>query len=179
MDPVEEIKAKLDIADVIGGYIALNPMGDNLKARCPFHNEKTASFMVSKTKQIWHCFGCNKGGDVISFVQEYEGLSFPETLKILAEKANVVLPTFKSGTKKDYSNLYEINQLAVEFYQDKLNIKSETADKVLAYLKKRQISESSIQKWQLGLSGEGWDELCVYLRGKGFSDQVFFKLDYL
>ncbi|MBT4350023.1 DNA primase [bacterium] len=175
MDPVEEIKAKLDIADVVGSYIALNPLGDNLKARCPFHNEKTASFMVSKTKQIWHCFGCNKGGDVISFVQEYEGLSFPETLKILADKANVVLPTFKSGTKKDYSNLYEINHLAVEFYQNKLNTKAEVSDKVLAYLKKRQISESSIQKWQLGLSGEDWDELSVYLRGKGFSDQVIFQ----
>ncbi|MBT7553107.1 DNA primase [bacterium] len=175
MDPIAEIKAKLDIADIIGGYIALNPLGDNLKARCPFHNEKTASFMVSKSKQIWHCFGCNKGGDVLSFVQEYEGLSFPETLKLLAAKAHVDLPEFRSQEKKDYGNLYEINQLAVEFYQEKLQTKNEIANKTLAYLKNRQITDESIKKWQLGLSGEDWDELFVYLKNKGLSEQEIFQ----
>ena len=175
MDPVEEIKVKLDIADVIAGYIALNPAGENLKARCPFHNEKSASFMVSKPKQIWHCFGCGKGGDLISFVQEYEGLSFPEALKILAQKANVVLPDFRSQDKQDNSALYEINSLAVEFYQDKLKDKEPIADKVRDYLKQRNISEDSIAKWQLGLSGEAWDELHLFLQTKGFKEQQIFQ----
>jgi DNA primase len=175
MDPVEEIKAKLDIADVIAGYIALNPAGENLKARCPFHNEKSASFMVSKPKQIWHCFGCSKGGDLISFVQEYEGLSFPEALKVLAQKANVVLPDFRSQDKKVDTSFYELNNLAVEFYQNKLQAKEAVVGKVHDYLKQRNISEASIAKWQLGLSGEAWDELYLYLQNKGFKDQDMFQ----
>ena len=176
MDPVEEIKAKLDIADVISGYIALNPAGENLKARCPFHNEKTPSFMVSKPKQIWHCFGCDKGGDLISFVQEYEGLSFPEALQLLAKKANVSLPEHQSQrSKEDYSHLYQINQTATKFYQEKLKAKDSVADKVLDYLKKRQLTQESINQWQLGLSGESWDELYLYLQKQGFKDQEIFQ----
>ena len=171
MDQVEEVKKRLDIVDIVGGYIALNKAGGNFKAVCPFHNEKTPSFMVSREKQIWHCFGCDKGGDVISFVQEYEGIDFPAALKILAEKANVTLTNMRFESKKDYSRLYEANRLTTEFYQARLK----NHDKVLAYLDKRKINNDSISKWQLGLSGEKWDELYLYLRDKKFTDEEIFQ----
>src|SRR3989344_5572283 len=87
----EEIKSRINIADIIGGYIKLEGAGGSYKARCPFHNEKTPSFIVSPSRQNYHCFGCNRGGDVFSFVEEIEGLDFPGALKILAEKAGVGL----------------------------------------------------------------------------------------
>lgn len=176
MNHVEEIKNKLDIVDIVGSYISLNQTGGNFKARCPFHNEKTPSFMVSREKQIYHCFGCDKGGDVISFVQEYEGISFPEALRILAEKANVDLPKMgQFESKKDYSRLYELNNLAVEFYQKKLSDKSELSKKVLDYLERRKINKDSIKKWQLGISGESWDELFNYLIGQKYTEDEIFQ----
>ncbi len=176
MNPSEEIKARLDIVEVIGGYIALNPAGDNYRARCPFHNEKTPSFMVSKSKQIWHCFGCSKGGDVLSFVQEYEGLSFGETIKLLALRANVVLPDkYAQVEKKDNSPILAINQAAAEFYQQKLHDNSQASAKVLTYLKNRALTLETIKDWQLGLSGEAWDELFLFLQNKGFKENDIFQ----
>src|SRR3989344_1648348 len=138
MNPIEEIKNRLDILELISGYIGLTQAGANWRARCPFHNEKTPSFMVSKEKQIWHCFGCDKGGDVISFVQEYEGISFFEALKILAAKAHISLPAYQGDqSKEDYSGLYQINQAAVEFWQANLRSNSLVANKVKEYLQSR------------------------------------------
>lgn len=177
MNLSEEIKARLDIVEVISGYIALNPAGDNYRARCPFHNEKTASFMVSKSKQIWHCFGCSKGGDLIKFVEEYEGLSFIEAAKILAAKANIKIDNLPAhqGAQKDYSILYQINEQAAKFYVAKLQEKNSVTEKVLAYLAKRKIDKASQDKWSLGVSGESWDELYLYLQNKGFKDQDIFQ----
>lgn len=175
MDHIQEIKNNLDIVEVISNYIDVNQAGTNFKARCPFHNEKTASFMVSKEKQIFHCFGCDKGGDVISFVQEYEGISFNEALKILADKANIVLPEYTGQRKEDYSRVYEVNKLATEFYQNKLKENTEVSKKVLKYLTNRKTTEESIEKWQLGLSGEDWDELYNYLRKKDYKDEEILK----
>ncbi len=175
VNPVEEIKAKLDIADLIGSYISLNLAGSNLRARCPFHNEKTPSFMVSREKQIWHCFGCGKGGDIFTFVQEYEGLSFPEAMKLLAEKANVSLQNYQTLPKENYNLLYEINHLTAEFYQEILFDKSATSQKVLDYLLNRGVTIDSIKKWGLGLSTEVWDQAYNYLLNKKFSDNDIFQ----
>ncbi len=175
MNHVEEIKNNLDIVEIISNYIDLNKSGSNFKARCPFHNEKTASFMVSREKQIFHCFGCDKGGDVISFIQEYEGVSFKEALKILAEKANIVLPEYSGERKENYSRIYEINKLATEFYQKKILENKVTSKKVLEYLANRKISKESINKWQLGLSGENWDELYNFLINKKYNKEEILK----
>jgi len=174
MNPVEEIKSRLDIVETISGYINLQPAGGNFRAVCPFHNEKTPSFMVSKEKQIWHCFGCDKGGDVIGFVQEYEGLSFPEALKLLAQRANVPLPQFSSSRQEDYSRFYTINQAAADFYQQKLLGDTPVAKKVREYLTNRQTTADSIERWHLGLSGEDWEELYLYLQKQGFKDEDVF-----
>ncbi len=175
MNYIEEIKNNLDIIEIISNYIDLKQTGNNFRARCPFHNEKTASFMVSREKQIFHCFGCDKGGDVISFLQEYEGISFNEALKILAEKANIVLPEYSGKRKEDYSRIYEINKLATEFYKKKLTENKEISKKVLEYLTKRKITLESIRKWQLGLSGEFWDELYNYLKNKKYQEEEVLK----
>ena len=175
MNYIEEIKNNLDIIEIISNYIDLKQTGNNFRARCPFHNEKTASFMVSREKQIFHCFGCDKGGDVISFLQEYEGISFNEALKILAEKANIVLPEYSGERKENYSRIYEINKLATEFYQKKIVEDKVTSKKVLEYLANRKISKESINKWQLGLSGENWDELYNFLINKKYDKEEILK----
>ena len=175
MNQIEEIKNNLDITEVISNYIDLKQLGSNFKARCPFHNEKTASFMVSKEKQIWHCFGCDKGGDIISFLQEYEGISFREALTILAEKANIALPEYSGQKKEDYKRMYEINKLTSEFYEKKLKENNKVVKKVKEYLTNRKITEESIEKWQLGLSGESWDELYNYLKNKEYEEEEILK----
>lgn len=174
-NPVEEIKAKLDVADIISTYITLNSTGSNLKARCPFHNEKTASFMVSREKQIWHCFGCGKGGDIFTFIQEYEGLSFSEAIKLLAEKANVSLAGYQALPKENFNLLFEINHLIAEKYQENLFNKNTVSEKVLDYLLSRGLTTDSIKKWGLGLSTESWDEALQYLKGQKFSDTDIFQ----
>ena len=121
MNHSEEIKAKLDIVDVIGGYINLKAAGSNFRAVCPFHHEKTPSFMVSPDKQIWHCFGCGKGGDLISFVMEMEGLDFVETLKLLAPKAGVILENKDFSDNSQKNKLLQITELSRKYFYFILN----------------------------------------------------------
>ena len=117
MDEVQEIKQKLDIADVIGSYIQLKPAGRNLKALSPFHAEKTPSFMVSPEKGIWHDFSTDEGGDIFTFVMRMEGISFPEALEILAKRAGVQLkPRGQSSKGPSKTKLYDIVELAVKYY---------------------------------------------------------------
>ena len=120
-NPIEEIKNRIDIVQVIGSYIEVKPAGRNFKARCPFHGEKTASFMISQDRQTWHCFGsCNEGGDVFSFLMKYENIEFYEALKILAEKAGVELKKLSPEDQKQFGILYDINDAAKEFYKKQL-----------------------------------------------------------
>src|SRR5690242_3739539 len=118
MDQVAEIRSKSDIVSLIQGCISLKKAGRNFKANCPFHGEKTPSFVVSPERQIWHCFGCQKGGDVYSFLMEYERVEFPEALRILAEKAGVQLiqKGYDTGTASKREIIYKLNSLASEFY---------------------------------------------------------------
>jgi len=168
--PIEEIKDKIDIVDFIKGYIPLKPAGRNFKALCPFHKEKTPSFIVSPERQIWHCFGCSKGGDVIKFLMEYENLEFYEALQILAEKAGIELKRIDPAEHKQIGILYDISEKAKEFFKRNLANSSE----VLAYLKNRGLKEETIREFELGLSPSdfspyGRDELTRHLINFGYS----------
>lgn len=151
-DQVEEIKSKTDIVSLIGEYITLKKAGRNYKALCPFHSEKTPSFMVSPELQIYKCFGCQKGGDVISFLQEYEGMEFYEALKHLAERAGVKLKPLKGGEKGIRERIYEINLLASRFYSYILT-RHPVGRKALNYLlKDRGLKLETINEFGLGYS---------------------------
>ena len=131
MDQVSQVREKIDIVSLIFEYIPLARAGRNFKANCPFHGEKTPSFVVSPERQIWHCFGCGKGGDCFTFLMEYESLEFPESLRILAKKAGVQLQesAWQSGVTSKKEKIYKLNSLAVEFYHYLLTILLKDNDK--------------------------------------------------
>ena len=119
MDQVQQIRDKIDIVSLISEYLPLKKMGRNFKTPCPFHTEKTPSFVVSPERQIWHCFGCQKGGDAYTFLMEYENLEFPEALRILAKKAGVQIEEYsgiKSETSSKKEKIYNLNRKALDFY---------------------------------------------------------------
>lgn len=167
---VEQIKEKLNIVDVISGYIKVEKAGINYKARCPFHNEKTPSFFISPTRQSFYCFGCGEKGDIFSFVEKFEGLDFKGALESLAGRAGVELKKFKNDetTKKEdgeKERLFEIMETATDFYENNLK-ESESS---LAYLNKRGVSKDSLKKWRLGFAKEEWRDLHDFLTQKGFN----------
>ncbi len=164
--PVEQIKERLSIVDIVGGYLKLERAGTNLKARCPFHNEKTPSFFVSPARNTYHCFGCGTRGDIFSFVQEFEGLDFPGALKVLADRAGVTLSLQSRKEEGERTRLYGILESATAFYEQKLR-ESETAR---AYLAGRGISEESAARFRIGYAPEGWSGVSDFLRGKGYAD---------
>ena len=172
-DAVTQIKQKLDIVDVIGSYISLKKSGRNYKALCPFHNEKTPSFMVSQELQIYKCFGCGVGGDIFNFVEAIEGVDFPRALEILAEKAGVKLVKSKDYDEQSQikKKIYEINEITTKFYQYIL-LKHKVGANALNYLKKeRKLNEDSIKTFRLGYAPDSWDALCGFLRKKGFKEE--------
>src|SRR3990167_3194073 len=144
-DHVEQVKSRLNIVEVISGYLTLQRAGVNWKARCPFHNEKTPSFFVSPERQSWHCFGCNKGGDIFSFVQEIEGVEFIDALRTLAQRAGVELKRTQPDAYRNLrARLEEVNELACEFFETQL-AKSQSGQAARAYLKSRGVIDSSIR----------------------------------
>lgn len=171
MDDIELIKSKINIVDLIQEYLPLKKSGINFKANCPFHQEKTPSFMVSPERQIWHCFGCSRGGDVFKFLMEKEGLEFKDALEILAQKAGVVL---KKGTrdkgKGESDRLYEINQKAAQFYNYLLT-ENKVGIKALSYLQNRGITLATIKKFNLGYAPQNWETLVKFLKNRGFTQQ--------
>ncbi|PIY93387.1 MAG: DNA primase [Candidatus Magasanikbacteria bacterium CG_4_10_14_0_8_um_filter_32_14] len=170
MSDINLIKNKIDVVDLIGEYIQLKPAGVNHKGLCPFHHEKSPSFMVNRERQSWHCFGCAKGGDIFSFVQEIEGMEFREALKYLADKAGVQLTnTFKNEAESSLKNrLKNINYDASHFFYNFL-LKMESAKDARDYLQKRGLTQDTIDNWQIGFVLEQWDLLTQYLLKKGHS----------
>jgi DNA primase len=161
---IEDIKERLDLAGFLRGYLEVRPAGKNFKALCPFHKEKTPSFMISPDRQIWHCFGCGEGGDIFRFLMKYENLEFYEALKILAEKAGVELKKVSPAEQREFGVLYDINQTAAEFFRENL-LRSEPA---CLYVVSRGISEETSNGFNLGFAPPGFEDLTVFLINKGF-----------
>jgi DNA primase len=167
--PVEEIKAKLNIVDLVGTYVRLQKSGTHWKAPCPFHHEKTPSFMVNEERQIWHCFGCNKGGDLFSFLMDIEGIEFKEALRILAEKTGVELPRYsREASTGPQDRTYEILELATKFYEKQL-WDGVGKRQSLPYLRERGLTEETMRRFRLGYAPEGWRNLHDFLVGRGYS----------
>lgn len=172
--PVDEIKSKLSVEEVISWYLQLQRAGRNMKANCPFHNEKTPSFMVSPERQMWHCFGCNEGGDIFTFVMKIEGLEFRDALKLLAEKAGVKLKNqacnkSESGQK---SKIIDVLEISKNFYQKCLAIK--TGKKASDYLLERGLNKKTMETFQLGYAPDSWDLLSSFLKKKGCKESEIF-----
>ncbi|NCN25541.1 DNA primase [Candidatus Falkowbacteria bacterium CG10_big_fil_rev_8_21_14_0_10_37_14] len=172
MNPSDEIKSKLDIVEVIREYIQLKPAGTNFQAVCPFHNEKSPSFVVSPEKQIWHCFGCNKGGDIFTFIMEKEGMTFVEALRLLAPKAGVVLQNsgFNGQNNSLKTRALDVLEAAARFYE-RLLAESSEAEDARNYLEKRGLTRAVIEEWQIGYSSLSWDDLLVFLKAQGFNER--------
>lgn len=167
MADTQLIKEKIDLAQLVQEYVPLKKAGIYYKAPCPFHREKTPSFMVNAEKQIWKCFGCGKGGDIFSFVQEMEGLDFVEALKLLAERAGVKIDSYRSEIDKSQKNrILEINQKAAYFFHHVLLEMSASAG-AREYLQKRGLKKETIDQWQVGFIPDQWDLLTQYFLKKG------------
>ena len=170
---IEEVKEHNEIVAVISDYVQLKPQGRSYVGLCPFHGEKTPSFTVSREKQLYHCFGCGAGGDVLSFIMNIENLSFREALRLLAERANISLPDEhlsppQRQQKEEYERLYQLNDLAARFYQ-KILLQTETGHRALAYLEARGISRQTAEQFRLGYAPAHWTGLVTFLRKKGIS----------
>ena len=177
-DLIEEIRQKNDIVDVISGYVKLQKKGSSYFGLCPFHNEKSPSFSVSRQKQMYYCFGCGAGGNVITFIMEYENYSFSEAVRLLAQRAGVDIPEVEySKEAKERADLkatlLEINKLAAKYFYAQL--KAEQAKHAHTYLTKRGLSEETITAFGLGYSNKYSDDLYRYLKTKGYSDELLVK----
>ncbi|PIZ55933.1 DNA primase [bacterium (Candidatus Torokbacteria) CG_4_10_14_0_2_um_filter_35_8] len=171
--PSEQIKERLNIVDIIREYVpSLKSTGANFKALCPFHNEKTPSFIVSPEKQIWHCFGCGKGGDIFNFVMEIEGIEFVDALRLLADKAGIKLATYDKKLDSKRNRILEVLEEAQDYFHKSLF--TFKAKQALDYLLKRKISKKTIAEFKLGYAFDEWHSLESFLKGKDFSAQDIF-----
>ncbi len=170
MDPVEEIKSRLTIDDLVGRYVELKRSGASLKGLCPFHQEKSPSFYVTPSRGTYHCFGCGKGGDVFSFLMEMERLTFPDALKTLAEQAGVTLPDRETVQPSLKKQLYEANEAAATFYRKALG--SGAGAHARRYLAERVFDREAIEMFELGVATESRDSLLQYLRHEGIEDRI-------
>lgn len=169
MADTQVIKDRIDIVQLIGEYVTIKKAGVNWKANCPLHHEKSPSFMVNADKQMWHCFGCSKGGDVFAFIQEMEGLSFPEALQLLAKRAGVELTDFKGGGDASVRNrLLEITKAAANLYH-RILLEMDAGKPAREYLERRGVSVEMIKDWQIGFIPDQWELLTQYLHKKGYS----------
>ncbi|MCX7699230.1 MAG: DNA primase [Candidatus Goldbacteria bacterium] len=168
---IEQIKDSNDIVDVISDYVSLKKAGANYKALCPFHQEKTPSFMVSSQKQIFHCFGCGVGGNVFSFIQKMENINFIESVKLLAKRAGITINEYKNEYKSsEKGKILEINRVALEYFREQF-FKNEKPGK---YIKLRGITEEAVEEFKLGYAPDG-NGLYTRLKEKNFSDDIILK----
>ncbi len=172
MSAVDEIKARLDIVEVVGAYVPLHKAGRSFKAVCPFHTEKTPSFIVNPDRQTWHCFGaCGTGGDIFAFVARKENLDFSGALRLLAERAGVELD--RGGPRREeLKTLYDLNEAAALYFHSLLL----NGSPALAYAQERGLDAAAIRDFQLGLSPPGWDGLRGHLGGRGFADAMLIEV---
>ncbi len=172
---IEEVRSRNDIVDVISGYVKLKKSGSNYFGLCPFHNEKSGSFSVSPSKQMYYCFGCGAGGNVITFIMEYENYTFMEAVRMLAERAGIELPQMEETPEERKSRdirsqLLEINKLAAVYYFHQL--RGQNGSTAMNYLKKRELSDETIQRFGLGYSSMYSDDLYRYIKSKGYKDDI-------
>lgn len=169
---LDDVKSSNDIVDVISQYISLKRSGRNYFGLCPFHNEKSPSFSVSPDKQIFHCFGCGVGGNIITFISKIEGIGFKEAIEVLAERANIKLPTIDNSAdnKKEElkAKVYKVNSFTAEYYHKRLY--EPTSKIAQEYVKKRQLNNETIKSFKIGFSGK-FDELYKELKKEGFNDE--------
>lgn len=164
---IEEIKNKLNVLDVVSGYVKLTKTGINYRGVCPFHSERKPSFFVSPTRQMWHCFGCGAGSSIFDFIMKIEGVEFADALRILANKAGVQLKRENKEVSSQRQRLYEICELACSFFEKQLEA-SAIGKEAKAYLLSRGITQESIKKWRLGYSPDTWNGLTDFLISKNY-----------
>src|SRR3954447_19110014 len=169
---IDDLKRQADIVRVIQDYVQLKKKGANWMACCPFHKEKTPSFSVSPSKEIFYCFGCHKGGSVFNFVMEMERVSFPEAIKIVAEKVGMPLPVLVEDNKfearrKEADEIIELNSWALEWWETQLEENTAEARAAREYLTGRGIANETRKAFRLGYAPDSWDALSTYLKGRG------------
>ena len=174
-DIIEEVRSRNDIVDVISQYVRLSKKGSTYFGLCPFHNEKTGSFSVSPNKQMYYCFGCGAGGNVFTFLMEYENFTFGEAMEALADRAGVELPKqeYTSAQRQEAdkrARLLEINKEAAKYFY--MLLRGERGARALSYFRKRELSDETMQKFGLGYSDQYSDDLYRYLRKKGYEDDI-------
>ena len=174
-DLIEEVRSRNDIVDVIGQYVHLTKKGSTYFGLCPFHNEKTGSFSVSPNKQMYYCFGCGAGGNVFTFLMQYENFTFGEAMEVLADRAGITLPKreYSAEQKRESDKkqrLLEINKEAAKYFYTLL--RNDRGKRALDYFKKRELSEETMKKFGLGYSDQYSDDLYRYLRSKGYEDEI-------
>ena len=165
--PTEEIKSRLDIVEFIQGYVRLQKAGVNFRANCPFHTEKTPSFYVTPSRQMWHCFGCSKGGDILQFLMEIEGHDFPEALKLLASRAGIALTREDPRIRSERNRLYDINEEAARIFQQCFSAHAGAKE----YMAQRGVTSETIAKFRVGFAMQSWDFLFNALVKKSFTKE--------
>jgi len=167
---IAQVIDRCDIVEMVTSYVPLKKAGRNFKACCPFHNEKTPSFVVNPDKQIFHCFGCGVGGNIVSFIMMQERVTFPEAIRLLSRKVNVTIPESKEpndGKANFRQQLFDVNELAVSyFHKILLSDKSKAVKKARQYLKDRNVDINVVKEFKLGFSHDMWDGLMMYLKDK-------------